>query len=54
MGYLHLLPALVEYYNWLCSEVTSGSSAPVSPKLKNVSATRVCEPEFSIQKNNAN
>ena len=26
-------------YNWLCSEVTSGSSAPVSPKLKNESAT---------------
>ena len=27
-------------YNWLCSEVTSGSFAPVSPKLKNESATR--------------
>ena len=30
-------------YNWLCSEVTSGSFAPVSPKLKNESATRLSQ-----------
>lgn len=28
-------------YNWLCSKVTFGSFAPVSPKLKNEYATRL-------------